>query len=155
MRPAAPGSPRRGPRAPQPDGLSRRLTELRQDRKRVGAGVLGLVVLLSACATGDDRVVGESRTRENVQRVFAASSHDIYRVYADRLKNKPDLAGKVVFRFAVNAAGRVTDCAVVSSTLHDPEVEAAIVAKIRTMKFGKVHRPDPVVIRYPIDFLPI
>jgi protein TonB len=59
----------------------------------------------------------------------------------------------VVLEFTIAPSGDVTMCRVVSSELHDPELEQKIVAMVRLMQFGK-EDVDAITITKPIDFFP-
>lgn len=115
-------------------------------------------LLISACATHEPQTVSvpipETRTLESVQFTFDRSRHKIYQVYSNRLKTKPGLKGRVVFRFTVAANGTVVQTGIVDSTLNDREVESGINAVIAALDFGPVRSPEKVTMSYPIDFLP-
>jgi Ca-activated chloride channel family protein len=52
-------------------------------------------------------------------------------VYNKRLREKPDLTGKITLKFAIDEFGKVIYCQVVKSTIKDPELEIAITSKIK------------------------
>jgi TonB family protein len=115
-------------------------------------------LLISACATHEPQTapapIPETRTLENIQLTFDRSRHKIYHVYSNRLKTRPGLKGRVVFRFTVAANGTVVQTGIVDSTLNDREVESGINAVIAALDFGPVRSPEKMTISYPIDFLP-
>ncbi len=69
--------------------------------------------------------------------------------YEGRLRDKPNLAGKVVIRFTIGTAGRVTAINVSSNTTGDTPVGACIIDKVRNMRFDKPTNGD-VTFSYPI-----
>lgn len=111
-------------------------------------------VLLTACTAGKDRPTESNRSQANIAASFDRSKYEIYRIYSDRLRVRPGLAGRTVFRFTVNTYGQVVRCEVLESTLDDSEVENAVIRVISGMDFGSVWPPGDVTVTYPIQFLP-
>ena len=93
------------------------------------------------------------RSAEEVALLFDKNKGRIYSLYARALRDNADLHGKVVLEFTIAPSGDVTMCRVLSSELHDAELEQKIVAMVRLMQFGK-EDVDPVTITKPIDFFP-
>jgi len=93
------------------------------------------------------------RTTEEVQIVFDRNKGPLNALYNRALRLNPALAGKVVLRITINPSGAVTDCAIESSELHDPELERKLVARIKLFNFG-AKRAALTTITYPIDFFP-
>ena len=93
------------------------------------------------------------RSAEEVALLFDKNKGRIYSLYARALRDNADLHGKVVLEFTIAPGGEVTMCRVVSSELHDAELEQKIVAMVRLMQFGK-EDVDAVTITKPIDFFP-
>jgi periplasmic protein TonB len=93
------------------------------------------------------------RSAEEVALLFDKNKGRIYSLYARALRDNADLHGKVVLEFTIAPSGDVTTCRVVSSELHDPELEQKIVAMVRLMQFGK-EDVDVITITKPIDFFP-
>jgi protein TonB len=93
------------------------------------------------------------RSAEEVALLFDKNKGRIYSLYARALRDNADLHGKVVLEFTIAPSGDVTSCRVVSSELHDPELEQKIVAMVRLMQFGK-EDVDVITITKPIDFFP-
>lgn len=110
-------------------------------------------LLLAGCATNDVSVEN-GRTTKSIQASFERHKYDIYRVYSEALKQKPDLVGKVVFRLTIDPDGHVTESTVVESTMNDNEVPLALNQLISQMDFGKVKDPRNTTFKYPIDFVP-
>jgi periplasmic protein TonB len=93
------------------------------------------------------------RSAEEVALLFDKNKGRIYSLYARALRDNADLHGKVVLEFTIAPSGDVTSCRVVSSELHDAELEQKIVAMVRLMQFGK-EDVDVITITKPIDFFP-
>lgn len=93
------------------------------------------------------------RTTEDVQLVFDRNKGGIYSLYRRALRENPALEGTLVLRLEIQPDGSVTKCEVVSSELKDADLERKIVAKVRSINFGRM---DVDVWRdtYPISFIP-
>jgi TonB family protein len=94
-----------------------------------------------------------SRALEEIRLVFDRNKGSIYTLYNRALRLDPTLQGKVVLKLTIDPSGRVTDCQIVSSELHAPDLERKLLARIRQFNFG-VKDVDVMVVTYPIDFLP-
>ncbi len=92
--------------------------------------------------------------REVIRRVIRQNVAPIRACYEKALPAKPDLAGRVVVRFAIDASGKVTkNESTNGTTLASPDVVACVVGAFRSLVF-----PEPqggtVVVNYPILFAP-
>jgi protein TonB len=85
--------------------------------------------------------------------VFERHKGAIYAIYNRALRDDAALQGKVVLELKIAPSGAVTDCRVVSSELRASEVEAKLLARIRLFDFG-AKDVEPMVVTWPIDFLP-
>ena len=94
-----------------------------------------------------------SRALEDVRLVFERNKGSIYAIYNRALRDEPALQGKVVLKLTISPAGSVVDCRIVSSELKMPEVEAKLLARIKTFDFG-AKDVNEMAINYPLDFLP-
>lgn len=94
-----------------------------------------------------------SRALEEIRLVFDRNKGSIYTIYNRALRLDPTLQGKVVLKLTIDPSGRVTDCRIVSSELHAPDLERKLLARIRQFNFG-AKNVDVMVVTYPIDFLP-
>ena len=94
-----------------------------------------------------------SRAREEVEIVFDRNKGALYALYGRALREKPELAGKLVLEFTIAPTGEITNVRVVSSELNDPELEKKIVARVRQIRF-KAADVEPLTVSKPIDFFP-
>ncbi len=82
--------------------------------------------------------------------VFKRRSSAFRTCYESRLRDKPNLSGKIVIRFTIGEAGRITNIDVASNTTGDSQVGACIVEKVRGMRFdppkGSVTFTYPIVL---------
>lgn len=93
------------------------------------------------------------RALEDVRLVFDRNKGAIYAIYNRALRDDPSLQGKVVVELKIEPSGAVSGCRVVSSELHNPELEAKLVARIKLFDFG-AKDVDLMNVTYPLDFLP-
>lgn len=94
-----------------------------------------------------------SRSEEEIALVFDANKGAIYALYGRALRDQPDLQGKLVLEFTISPAGEVTECHVVSSELHDPDLERKIVARVKLFRFA-AKDVATITTTKPIEFVP-
>ena len=94
-----------------------------------------------------------SRAIEDVRLVFERNKGSIYAIYNRALRDEPGLQGKVVLKLTIAPSGGVTDLSIVSSELKMPDIEAKLLARIRTFDFG-AKDVNEMIVNYPLDFLP-
>jgi periplasmic protein TonB len=94
-----------------------------------------------------------SRSEEEIAQVFDRNKGAIYALYGRALRSQPDLQGKLVLEFTIAPSGEVTECHVVSSELHDPELERMIVARVKLFQF-QARDVAPITTTKPIEFVP-
>ncbi|MFO0576937.1 MAG: AgmX/PglI C-terminal domain-containing protein [Polyangia bacterium] len=85
-----------------------------------------------------------------VRRVMRMKLGAVKRCYDQGLARRPELAGNILLRFAIQTNGAVSDCQVIRSTLADEPVERCIAAVVRGLEFPKA--PRPTVVTYPFVF---
>lgn len=85
-----------------------------------------------------------------IRRVMRLKLGAVKRCYDQGLARRPELAGNVLLRFAIQTNGAVSDCQVIRSTLADEPVERCIAAVVRGLEFPKA--PRPTVVTYPFVF---
>lgn len=94
-----------------------------------------------------------SRSEEEIAQVFDRNKGAIYALYGRALRSQPDLQGKLVLEFTIAPSGDVTECHVVSSELHDPDLERMIVARVKLFHF-EPRDVAPITTTKPIEFVP-
>jgi outer membrane biosynthesis protein TonB len=94
-----------------------------------------------------------ARSREEIELVFDRNKGAIYALYSRALREKPDLQGKLVLEFTIAPSGEVTMCRLVSSELHDQELESKIVLRVKLFRFESKD-VEPITTTKPIDFFP-
>lgn len=97
---------------------------------------------------------GSSRTDEEIQIVFDRHKAALYRLYNRELRKNPTLKGQMVLRIRIEPDGSVTLCELQSTDMNAPQLADQVLERVRTFDFGEKEGIPPVVIVYPIDFLP-
>ncbi|MCP5040351.1 MAG: AgmX/PglI C-terminal domain-containing protein [bacterium] len=97
---------------------------------------------------------GPARTDEEIQIVFDRHKAALYRLYNRELRRDPTLKGQIVLRFQIEPDGSVSLCEVHSTDMNAPNLAKQVVGRVKTFDFGAKEGVPPVLIRYPIDFLP-
>ncbi len=77
----------------------------------------------------------------------------IYAIYNRALRQNAALQGKMVVKIVIDPSGRIVEASLVSSELHDADLESKILNRIRLISFptGNVIR---TTINQTFDFLP-
>jgi TonB family protein len=94
-----------------------------------------------------------SRPEEEIARILDRNKGAIYALYERVLRQQPDLQGKLVLEFTIAPSGEVTECHVVSSELHSPDLERLIVARVRLIQFDPMN-VAAITTTKPIEFVP-
>jgi len=94
-----------------------------------------------------------ARSREEIELVFDRNKGAIYTLYARALREHPELQGKLVLEFTIAPSGEVTMCRVVSSELHNDELESKIVVRVKSFRF-EPKDVETITTTKPIDFFP-
>ena len=104
-----------------------------------------------ATTDGDSKQSGRLAP-EVIQRVVRGNFGEFRKCYEQGLQKDPDLAGKVVVRFVISTAGKVSSASGESTTLPE-EVKSCVVSSFRSLDFPQ---PDGgiVTVSYPIVFSP-
>lgn len=88
-----------------------------------------------------------------INRAVAAYTGGLRYLYNKELRKNPDLEGKLTVSIMISPSGTVAECHVVESTLHAPELEKAVLDRIRKWTFPPV-ASKPVTVTYPFVFFP-
>lgn len=102
---------------------------------------------------GDGVALIGGRNRSEILRVVMQNLQSLRYAYNQRLRDKPELKGKVVCRFAIDEFGTVLACEIVESTVVDDVLEAKIKGMIARWRFEKIEKVGDVTeIVYPFVF---
>jgi TonB family protein len=74
-------------------------------------------------------------------------------IYNRELRKNPDLEGKITIAITITPEGAVTEAKLVETTMNAPEMEQAILGRVRKWTFPPV-APKVVTVKYPFVFFP-
>jgi outer membrane biosynthesis protein TonB len=97
---------------------------------------------------------GPARTDEEIQIVFDRHKSALYRLYNRELRRDPTLKGQIVLKIQIEPDGSVSLCEVESTDMNAPTLAQQVVSRVGKFDFGAKDGVPPVLIVYPIDFLP-
>lgn len=100
----------------------------------------------------DRLVVAGPLAPEEIVRIARKHLDPLRRCYGGRLASAPRLAGTLTLRWTVDAEGRVTRATIVSSTIHDPALQACVLAHLERWRFPKPPEGREVTVRWPVAF---
>jgi len=105
---------------------------------------------------GANGKVDNSRTLAEIQEVFDRNKGPLISIYNRQQRENANMGdGSITIRLTIAPDGSVTDCAVVSSTFHDPDFERKIVERIKLFHFQAKSVPPFTYGSYPIQFHPM
>ena len=93
----------------------------------------------------------ETLSNEYVEDMIGSRRTQLQKCWMSRLKDKPDLRGKLTVQFEITRRGHVRDVSVVDSTLGDPALSACVSTVIERLPFRGFRGPE-IAIAYPITF---
>jgi hypothetical protein len=106
---------------------------------------------------GGDRVLAVSasqRTEEDIQEVLDRHKGEMFNLYNQALRVNPALRGELMLSLSIDSAGRVINCAIISSNLGVASLESDLVNLVKGLSFGSIPEAGVVVTRVPIEFFP-
>jgi len=97
---------------------------------------------------------GASRSLAEIQEVFDRNKSPMVAIYNHSARQTPGMdSGKIVLSLLIAPDGSVTQCAIVSSSFNNAELEQKILARVRMLNFGAKNVPPFSYPNYPISFL--
>ena len=96
---------------------------------------------------------GAARSEEEIRKIMEQHKGAIFSIYNRALRENASLQGKVVVKMVIDPSGRITDVAIVSSELKDPELEAKLLQRIKLITFS-ASNVERTTLNYSFDFLP-
>jgi protein TonB len=93
------------------------------------------------------------RSKEEMELMFDRNKGAMDVLYRRATREHPELQGKVVLELTITPAGDVTICRIVSSELHDEELESKIVARVKSFHF-EAEDVETLTANQEIAFLP-
>lgn len=101
--------------------------------------------------TGDG---GKSRSEEEMSKVMDQHKGAVFLIYKRALRDNAALQGRVVMKIIIEPSGKISDVTIVTSELKDPELEAALIRRIRMITFPASSTVIRTTLRQTFDFLP-
>lgn len=93
------------------------------------------------------------RGTSDVGLVFNKNKASLYSLYERERRKNSSLKGRIVFQLTIEPDGKVSSVKIISSELESPELEARILARIKTFRFAPA-AGETVTITYPVEFIP-
>lgn len=96
---------------------------------------------------------GGTLDRDAIRKVARAHIDEIRHCYNEALLRKPELAGKLMVDFHIEADGAVSSSAIKESTLGDAKMETCVAGVVKAWKFPQP-KGGSVQVSYPFEFEP-
>ncbi|MGH1487067.1 MAG: AgmX/PglI C-terminal domain-containing protein [Cellvibrionaceae bacterium] len=93
------------------------------------------------------------RDMESIRRTLERTKSNVYSLYQRALLERPDLAGKFVFKILIEPDGSISDLKLLSSELNLKELEKKILSRIKQINFG-AEDVSQTPVEYKFVFLP-
>ncbi len=97
--------------------------------------------------------VGGGLPKDAISRVVKRRIRAVQACYERALKKERTLAGKLVVRFTIGTAGRVTSARVITNSTRSASVGSCVTGRISGWRFPRP-RGGPVTVSYPFVFTP-
>jgi outer membrane biosynthesis protein TonB len=98
---------------------------------------------------------GPFRSVEEIQEILDRNKGAMHTLYNRALHTNAGLHGTLVMSITIEPAGRVSHCAIVSSTVDSVSLERQMVSLVMGIDFGDKPGTAVVTTRVPIEFFPI
>lgn len=92
------------------------------------------------------------RNPQDIYRVVMQHIGGLRAEYNKRLRDKPNLRGKITVRFTIDPPGNVTTCIVTGSTMNDKILEMLVASRVKTWKFDACGQCGLATVVYPFAF---
>lgn len=93
------------------------------------------------------------RGTSDVGIVFNKNKASLYSLYERERRKNSGLKGRIVFQLTIEPSGKVSSVKIISSELNSPELEARILARIKSFTFAPA-AGEAITISYPVEFIP-
>lgn len=93
------------------------------------------------------------RAEEDVAVVMDKYKSLLYAIYNRARRSNPGLKGKIVLVITILPSGEVANVVTKSNELNAPDLEAALLARVRQFNFGAT-QGGPLTVTVPVEFLP-
>ena len=92
------------------------------------------------------------RSPESIMRTVIKEMGGLRTIYNGYLENDPDLNGKIVVNFTIEAPGEVSEITVKESTIGNQDFDKEVCSEIKTWRFEKIEGSESQTITYPFVF---
>lgn len=94
-----------------------------------------------------------SRSGGEIMEVLTGKQEQIRYIYSKHLRSDPLLSGSVEVEMVIQPSGRVTDVAILRSSMYNQAFELELSRAISTWRFGSVDENEgPLVLQLPFNF---
>jgi len=91
-------------------------------------------------------------TKEQIRKVVLTRRNGIRACYQRELQRSKGLAGKIIIKWKINAAGKVTTARTKSTTMRNNRVEDCIVRQVQRMTFPSPKGGTVAIVSFPFIF---
>lgn len=110
-----------------------------------------------ALSSSDGKAESPKRTpkrdADTISETLDRNKGALYALYNRALRQNALLAGNVVFAITIEPTGKVSECRIIASELHDEELERKLAARIAMISFNAEAVPA-ITVKWPLNFLP-
>jgi hypothetical protein len=99
-----------------------------------------------------DASVDEGLTKDEVAKVIHSHMNEIRYCYESAILKDPNLAGKLLVDFKINASGIVPNAGISEHSLNDLGVSQCLLGKLKSWKFPQPRGGVMVAVSYPFIF---
>ena len=119
-------------------------------------------VAVDGLDVGQDQVSGSDaslasrlgqRDAESIRRTLEREKSRLYPLYQKYLDDRPDLAGKFVFKMAIEPDGTISDLTLLLSELEIKKLENTLISRLEKVNFGE-EDVSRTFVEYTFVFLP-
>jgi TonB family protein len=94
------------------------------------------------------------RNLPRIRSIVAQNSPSLAHAFNRRLREKPDMSGRITVKFSINEHGNVILAQITESTINDSELEDTVLKRVQAWDFFEVDMPGDVTeVVFPFIFL--
>lgn len=93
----------------------------------------------------------QTLSNEYIDEMIVSRQGQLQKCWVSRLKDRPDLRGRMTLQFLINRRGKVRDVRVVDSSINDEPLQRCVISVIERIPF-RPFRGAEISLSYPISF---
>lgn len=93
----------------------------------------------------------ETLSNEYIDEMIATRQNQFQKCWLTRLKDEPDLKGKIVLQFEISRRGKVREIQISEATLNDETLKKCVIQVVERITFRTFKGPE-ISLTYPINF---